>query len=107
MIARSWQARTRGPRETARYHEVFESEVLEALGGVAGFRGACLLARPTGASVEIRTVTLFTSMDAVKAFAGEDHERERVTSPARATLLDSVPTVQHFEVLTGLWPSRG
>ncbi|GAA4628533.1 hypothetical protein GCM10023196_045270 [Actinoallomurus vinaceus] len=106
MIARVWQARTSGPRTTARYREVFEAEVLEDLRGLTGFRGAYLLAREAGAWTEIRTLTLFESLDTIRRFAGDDHERERVTSQARATLLDSVPAVQHFEVLTASHPHR-
>jgi heme-degrading monooxygenase HmoA len=104
MIARVWQARTSGPQATERYHHVFETEVLENLDGLAGFRGAYLLARPDHESMEITTVTLFESLDAIKRFTGEDFQRERVTPRARATLLDSDPSVRHFDVLTAPRP---
>jgi heme-degrading monooxygenase HmoA len=99
MIARIWTARTSSLQATQRYHHVFETEVLEHLGVVAGFRGAYLLARPDRGAMAIRTLTLFESLEAVRRFAGEDYERERVTRQARATLLDSDPAIQHFDVL--------
>jgi hypothetical protein len=68
-------------------------------------RGAYLLARENDGAVEIRTLTLFDSLDAVRRFAGDDHERERVTPAARATLLDSDAVVRHFDVLAALPPS--
>ena len=105
MIARVWRARTGGPGHTADYRRVFEGEVLGHLRGVAGFHGAYLLARQgagggSGEAMEIATVTLFDSYDAVRRFAGDDHERAQITPAARATLLDSDPVVRHFAVLT-------
>jgi heme-degrading monooxygenase HmoA len=100
MIARVWNARTSGPEATQRYRHVFETEVLGHLSGLAGFHGAYLLARPQEGWTAIRALTLFGSLDAVRAFAGDDYERERVTPQARAALLDSDPVIQHFDVLT-------
>lgn len=100
MIARVWRARTGGPGHTADYRRVFEGEVLGHLRGVAGFHGAYLLARQGPGSMEIATLTLFDSLDAVRRFAGEDPERAQVTPAARATLLDADPVVRHFDVLT-------
>jgi heme-degrading monooxygenase HmoA len=100
VIARVWKARAGGAEATQRYRHVFETEVLGHLNGLAGFRGAYLLARPQEGWMAIRTLTLFDSLDAVRAFAGDDYERERVTPLARAALLDSDPVIQHFDVLT-------
>ena len=47
-------------------------------------------------------MTLFESLEAVRRFTGTDHERERVTPAARATLLDSDPMIRHFDVLADL-----
>ena len=105
MIARVWQARTTGPQTAEKYHQVFEAEVLENLRGIDGFYGAYLLARQDHRSVHIKTLTLFESLDAIKRFAGDDHEREHVTPAARATLLDSDPSVRHFDVLTAFPPA--
>jgi heme-degrading monooxygenase HmoA len=100
VIARVWKARTSGADATQRYRDVFETEVLGHLSGLAGFRGAYLLAQPQEGWTAIRALTLFDSLDAVRAFAGDDYERERVTPLARAALLSSDPVIQHFDVLT-------
>ena len=118
MIARIWDARTNGPHDTQRYQQVFDTEVLDHLSGVAGFRGACLLARDHRQDhahqdhghqdqdqdhhgvTAIRTITLFESIAAVRRFAGDDYQRERVTPLARATLLTSDPAIAHYEVLS-------
>lgn len=100
MIARVWHARTSGRQATEAYHQVFETEVLPGLRGIDGFHGAYLLARQDGGSVRITTLTLFASLDTIRHFAGDDHEREHVTPAARATLLGSDPVVRHLDVLT-------
>ena len=48
----------------------------------------------------LRTLTLFETLEAVREFAGDRYERERVTPQARAALLDSDPAIRHFDVLT-------
>ncbi len=100
MIARIWDARTSGPHDTQSYQQVFDTEVLSQLSGVAGFRGAYLLAREDQGGEAIRTITLFESLVAVRRFAGQDYQREHVTPRARATLLGSDPAIAHFEVLS-------
>jgi heme-degrading monooxygenase HmoA len=100
MIARIWDARTASQQATRQYRDVFETEVLEHLSQVAGFRGAYLLGRQDRGFMALRTLTLFESLEAVREFAGDRYERERVTPQARAALLDSDPAIRHFDVLT-------
>lgn len=115
MIARIWDAQTSGPDDTQRYRQVFDTEVLDHLSGLAGFRGAYLLARDDltrdardardrhhdhHGVTAIRTITLFESLAAVRHFAGDDYQRERVTPQARATLLTSDSAIAHYEVLS-------
>ena len=95
MIARIWDARTASQQATRQYRDVFEAEVLEHLSRVAGFRGAYLLGRQDRGFTAVRTLTLFESLKAVREFAGDRYERERVTPQARAALLDSDPVIQH------------
>lgn len=101
-IARMWQALADGPEAAERYRQVFATEVAADLGALPGFRGAYLLARSDGTATALRTLTLFDSLDAVRAFAGPEYERERVTPAARATLRSSEPLIQHWNVLTEL-----
>jgi hypothetical protein len=54
--------------------------------GVEGRKGAYVLRREIGDEVEFVVLTLFESMDAVRAFAGEDYERA-VLLPGASELL--------------------
>jgi uncharacterized damage-inducible protein DinB len=53
---------------------------------VQGYRGASLQRRDTSDGVEFMTVLSFESLDAVRAFAGEDHESAYVPDRARRLL---------------------
>lgn len=85
MIARVW----RGWASAATaddYQGHYESEVAEHLQQVAGFSGARLLRRHDGEEVMFTSITFFTSMDDVRAFAGEDPEQAVVEEAARHAL---------------------
>jgi heme-degrading monooxygenase HmoA len=97
MIARIW----RGWAPQARaddYQRHYESEVSEHLRTVSGFRGAQLLRREAGGEVMFTSVTWFTSLDAVREFAGPDYERAVVEEAARAVLSGWDERVSHHEV---------
>ncbi|MEU4227194.1 hypothetical protein AB0F17_23115 [Nonomuraea sp. NPDC026600] len=85
MIARIW----RGWASTTTaddYQHHYESEVAEHLQQVAGFRGARLLRRQDGEEVMFTSITFFTGMDDVRAFAGKDPEQAVVEETARRAL---------------------
>lgn len=85
MIARIWRAWA--PHERADdYLQHYESAVGERLRWVPGFRGAQLLRRDEGPEVAFTSITWFTDLDAVRAFAGDDYELAVVEDAARAAL---------------------
>jgi heme-degrading monooxygenase HmoA len=49
--------------------------------------------------VEFVTLTLWESMDAVRAFAGEDHEKAVVPEEAQALLARYDRTSAHYDVI--------
>ena len=55
--------------------------------------------RDTPDGVEFATLTLFDSMDAVKAFAGEHYETAVVPPAARALLREFERTSLHYGVV--------
>jgi len=57
-----------------------------------------LLRRPLEDEVEFITIMRFTSLQAVKAFAGQDHETAYVPPAARAVLQRFDAQSQHYEV---------
>jgi heme-degrading monooxygenase HmoA len=98
MIERVWSART--TREGAvKYADYFRRVVLPELSTVAGYRGARLLEREQKGGIEVVVVTRWHSLDAIRAFAGEDLERAVVHDEAVALLTDFDRRVRHFGVV--------
>jgi heme-degrading monooxygenase HmoA len=80
MIARI--GRGRAPLATADdYQRHFETDVSGHLRAVSGFRGARLLRRDDDAEVMFTSITFFTSLDAIRGFAGDDFELAAVGEP--------------------------
>jgi|SRR5438067_8359621 len=97
MIARIWQGRA--SKATADdYQHHYEAQVAEHLQQVPGFCGARLLRRNDGDEVTFTSITFFTSMDDVRAFAGEDPEQAVVEEAARHALSRWDERVTHHEV---------
>ncbi len=98
VIVRTWTARaTRSG--AADYHAYFAGTLLPALRGLAGFAGGYLLSREDDGVVELTTDTFWDSLDAIRAFAGEDMSRSVVEPEAQAMLLDFDRTAVHRNVL--------
>ena len=101
MIARIW--RGWALHATADdYQRHYESEVSDHLQAVSGFRGARLLRRDDGQEVMFTSVTCFVSMDAVRAFAGDDYEQAIVEDAARRALIRWDDRVTHHNVVIDL-----
>ena len=99
---RVWSART--SRDPGAYEREFDSRVLDALGGLDGFRGAYLLRRSHEAGTEFVTLTLFDSLTDVRRFAGPDVDAANVSAAARAVLDDVDERVRHFTVVSAPTP---
>jgi heme-degrading monooxygenase HmoA len=108
VIVREWRGRA-APGKAGAYPQHFRDKVLPALRGVDGFLGARLLRRrlpdaapdggTDGGTVEYTVLTRWSSLDAIRAFAGDDIERAVVEPEAQAALADYDRTVRHYEVL--------
>jgi hypothetical protein len=99
MIARMWHGWTT-PEKADAYESLLRTQIFPGIVGrnIAGFERIELLRRPAGAEVEFVTLMWFASMDAVRAFAGEDHETAVVPPAARAVLSRFDERSQHYEV---------
>ncbi|HJU65026.1 MAG TPA: antibiotic biosynthesis monooxygenase [Gemmatimonadaceae bacterium] len=98
MISRLWHGWT--TRENAdAYESLLRTQVLPGIHRVAGYRGAYLLRRDAGAEVEFVTITLFDSMDAVRAFAGEQYEVAVILPEAHALLSRFDAKSVHYETV--------
>ena len=99
MIGRMWKGWAT-TENAAAYEELFRGRILPELRDIEGFVGAYVMMRgvPKG-EAEITTITLFESMGAIRAFAGEYPSRAHVTSEARRLLSRFEDTVVHYDVV--------
>ncbi len=99
MISRIWHGYT-APEKADAYENLLREEIFVGIENrnIAGFRGIQLFRRPLGEEVEFITVMWFDSLEAVKAFAGEDYEIAVVPPKARAILQRFDERSQHYEV---------
>lgn len=99
MIARLWTGWTE-PQDADTYETLLRNEIFPGILArkIAGFRRIELLRATLGGEVEFVTVMWFTSLDAIKAFAGADHEAAVVPPKARAVLKRFDARSKHYEV---------
>lgn len=100
MLIRAWRG-VAAVAEAQAYPRHLLQSVRPQLERLAGFRGLYLLRRRDGDEMEFLVLTLWDSMDAVRAFAGEHPEVAVVESEARAALLRFDERVTHYEVVAG------
>jgi heme-degrading monooxygenase HmoA len=99
VIARIWHGWSRGDKADA-YERLVSEEILPGIHRIDGFVGYELLrADHADGESEFVTVTYFESLDAVRAFAGEDYEAAVVPPEARELLTRFDERSRHYEVL--------
>jgi len=99
MISRIWHGWTT-PENADAYEELLKSEIFGGIAAreITGYRGIDLLRRDTGSEIEFVTIMWFESLEAVRAFAGEDYEVAVVPPKARVLLSRFDARSQHYEV---------
>lgn len=98
MIARHWRGLVKRDRADA-YVEHLQSETLPQLVQLAGFLDAKVLRRDLPDGVEFLVVTIWESLDAIRAFAGADVESAVVPPKARAMMIEYDGKARHYEVV--------
>jgi heme-degrading monooxygenase HmoA len=86
MITRIWHGWTK-PDNADAYQALLLAEILPGIHRIDGYLGAYLLRQDGTEDVEFVTLTLWESLEALRAFAGEDYARA-VVPPAARELLD-------------------
>jgi len=105
VITRLWRGWTRAADADA-YERFLLDELFPSMRAIDGFLGADVLRRRDGDEEAFVTLTRFASLDAIRAFAGDDYERP-VLEPRALELLSRYDEVaQHFET-SSLAPPRG
>lgn len=101
MISRIWHGWT--SRQNAKaYEQLLRTEIFAGIAArrMKGYRGIHLLRRDVPEGVEFVTVMWFDSIEAVKAFSGEDFATAIVPPQARALLSRFDERSAHYDVLT-------
>ena len=97
MIARIWKGAVRRP-DGDTYARYIEETGLAGYAETPGNRGAWMLRRDEGERTEFVTFTLWESLDAVKAFAGEDYETAVYYPEDDRFLVERDLKCAHYEV---------
>ena len=100
MIARIWKGAVRREDGDA-YARYMDETGVAAYAATPGNRGVWMLRRTVDDRAEFVMFTLWDSLDAVKAFAGEEHERAVFYPEDDRFLVERDLTSAHYEVLTG------
>ena len=98
MIARLWHGWT-APENADAYEDFLRTKMFPSIHRVPGYLGADLLRRADGEEIAFVTITRFESLDAVRAFAGEDYEQAVVEPEARRLLSRFEQRSEHYEVV--------
>ena len=95
-----WKGSTK-PENADAYEAMLKPELLPGISKVPGFRGSYFLKRRVSPDeVEFVTVLLWESLDALKAFAGEDYEVSIIPEERRKYLSKHEERAQHYEVIS-------
>jgi heme-degrading monooxygenase HmoA len=98
LISRHWKGVTK-PGQEAAYLAHLERETFPALTQIAGFLTATVYRRAVEAGTEFLIVTIWRSLDAIKAFAGDDIEAAVVPPAAQALLASYDRRAVHYEII--------
>ena len=99
MIARQWRGWVRSA-DTDDYVRYIDETGMAAYAATHGNMGAYMLTRDLGnGRTEVVTLSFWASMDAVRAFAGQDPERAVFYPDDDRFLVDRETTVTHFTVV--------
>jgi heme-degrading monooxygenase HmoA len=98
MIGRVWHGWTT-PANAAEYQRLLTEDIFPEIAakGVRGYRGIQLLRQDLEDEVEFKTIMWFDSWEAVREFAGEDHQKAYVPPEARALLKRFDAHSRHYE----------
>lgn len=98
MIVRTWRGWTT-PENADIYENLLKTEIFPGIAAknIPGYQAIELLRWDAGDEVEFVTAMAFDSLEAVKAFAGEDYEVAYVPEKARAVLKRFDERSRHYE----------
>ena len=100
MICRLWRGWATNQNADT-YERIVRDQVIPGIEArrIPGFRSIDLVRRERERDVEFMTLMWFDSLDAVKAFMGDDYVAAHVPAEARAVLADFDKRAAHYQVL--------
>jgi heme-degrading monooxygenase HmoA len=100
MICRLWRGWTTNQNADA-YECIVREQVIPGIEArrIPGFRAIDLVRRERERDVEFMTLMWFDSLDAAKAFMGDDYQVAHVPPEAQAVLADFDKRSAHYQVL--------
>ena len=98
QVVRVWKGYGEAAGVDRYCREHFPRSVLPQLRAIHGFMGATVLTRAGRGETEVVVATTWDSIDAVKAFAGENYEQAVVAPVVRELLNRFDDRVTHFTV---------
>jgi heme-degrading monooxygenase HmoA len=98
MIARIWSGAVR-TADAGEYADYIRETGFAEYGRTAGNRGAWLLRRDDQGTTEFITLSLWDSVDAIRAFAGEDIEAAVLYPEDERYLIGGESRTTHFDVV--------
>jgi len=97
MIARIWRGATAADR-AQEYLEYLKQTGVADYTATPGNHGVQILLRTEGDRTDFTILSYWESMDAIKAFAGDDPEVSRYYPEDDDYLIDRQPNVEHHQV---------
>lgn len=97
MIARIWHGTTPTPKADD-YLAFLKMRAIPDYSATPGNLAVYLLRREEGGITHFITLTHWESLDAIRAFAGEDISRAKYYPEDSDYLLEFEPTVQHYDL---------
>ena len=105
MILRTWKGWTRAT-DADRYHQYLLETGVAACRSTPGNLGVTVARRLVGDRAEFLFCSVWESMEAVKAFAGDQPERAVFFPEDEAFLVERDMHVDHFDILHASGPGR-
>lgn len=98
MISRQWRGLAK-PEFAHDYVEHLKTETFPAIRKLPGFLDAAILRRSVPEGVEFLIITLWASVESIRAFAGSDVETAVVPQRVVDMMVDYDHVVRHYEVI--------
>ena len=96
-ISRHWRGLARADQADACIQHL-RKETFPALQALPGFLESSILQRKLPQGVEFVVVTVWASLDAIKAFAGADIEAAVVPDAVQKMMVEFDPKARHYEM---------